>query len=274
MSPVIPVDHYGVLQKDLCESDVHEIAEQVRRIGYAVLDSGLSENAVRDVSGEFNRVRNEYLLLHGRERLQRIKEIDIIRAPMFSGSRRFLDLAMNRNLLAAVRLLVPGKVILNQQNGIINPPRAAYSQGAWHRDLPYQHFVSSMPLAINALFCVDEFTRDNGSTYVIPASHRSAAFPTETYIRRNAVQLEARAGQYILLDCMAFHCGGYNASESERRAVNHVYTIPFFKQQINLPRNMGDINLTDEEREVLGFKYEEPKSLDEYLSSRIGRAEG
>ena len=40
----------------------------------------------------------------------------------------------------------------------------AHHQSAFHRDLPYQHFTSSRPIAINALFCADEFTNENGAT--------------------------------------------------------------------------------------------------------------
>ncbi|WP_457831307.1 phytanoyl-CoA dioxygenase family protein, partial [Staphylococcus aureus] len=80
---------------------------------------------------------------------------------------------------------------------------------AWPRDLPYQHYVSSTPLAVNALFCVDDFTLDNGSTFVIPATHKEINYPSESFVERNAVQVTAKAGQYILLDCMLFHSGGF-----------------------------------------------------------------
>ncbi len=161
--------------------------------------------------------------------------------------------------------------ILNQQNGVINPPQETYNQGAWHRDLPYQHFITSKPLAINALFCVDDFTFENGATFVLPASHKSENFPSSDYIQRNAIQVEAKAGSFIVLDCMLFHSGGFNKTCFERRAVNHVYNIPFFKQQINIPMNMEDTHLSAEERDILGFSYVEPGSISDYLSKRMGQ---
>ncbi len=165
--------------------------------------------------------------------------------------------------------LIFGKFILNQQNGVINPPGETYSQGAWHRDLPYQHYVSNTPLAVNALFCVDDFTQENGSTFVLPASHRAVNFPSESYIQRNALSVEARAGQYILMDCMLFHSGGINRSKVERRSVNHVFTIPYFKQQINLPELMQNVVLEPIQKEIFGFNYQEPMSIDQYLKDRI-----
>ena len=211
--------------------------------------------------------QNEYQA-YGEARLRSAKEFHTIRAPLTHGDPFFVRLATNQNLLKVLGKLILGKFILNQQNGVINPPGETYNQGAWHRDLPYQHFISNSPLAVNALFCVDDFTLENGSTFVLPATHKTANYPSDSYIRRNALQVEALAGQYILLDCMLFHSGGFNRTEKERRAVNHVYTIPYFKQQIKLPELLKDVHLTSDQQELFGFKFEEPCSIDQYLANR------
>tara|TARA_R110002096_G_scaffold207679_1_gene394079 strand:- start:163 stop:579 length:417 start_codon:yes stop_codon:yes gene_type:complete len=135
--------------------------------------------------------------------------------------------------------------------------------------LPYQHFVSSRPLAINALFCIDEFTEFNGATNVIPCSHKSEAFPSDCYVNQHSYFVIAPAGSFIVLDCMVFHKGGFNQTNNPIRAVNHVYTIPYFKQQINIPKELGLSNdLNKSEREVLGFDYQIASSIDDFLKRR------
>jgi ectoine hydroxylase-related dioxygenase (phytanoyl-CoA dioxygenase family) len=70
---------------------------------------------------------------------------------------------------------------------------------------------------------------------------------------------------------MVFHRGGFNSTEIPRRAVNHVYTIPFFKQQINIPNVVNlasDLSLDDYQREILGYKYQTPNGIEDYLNSR------
>lgn len=242
--------------------------EQMDCLGYAVLSSGYATEQLNTLSVEFDRVHREYLKRYGEDRLTAIDEHNTIRSPFADGNAAFLSLAFNENLLTALKKLIDGKFILNQQNGIINPPRQTYNQGAWHRDLPYQHFLSTKPLAINALFCLDDFSLANGATFVLPASHKSAAFPSASYVERNALQIEAKAGSFILLDCMLFHAGGYNSTQERRRAVNHVYNIPYFKQQINLPASMDAARLMPEQREILGFRDVEPQSVEAYLSRR------
>jgi Phytanoyl-CoA dioxygenase (PhyH) len=266
----IPELSYGILQQNLPENSFDEAMEQMRTIGFAVIDSGYSATELLQFSEEFNGARKRYIETYGEQELKSMNEYHTIRSPLTQGSDAFLKLALNENLMSILKRLIQGKFILNQQNGIINPPQQTYNQAAWHRDLPYQHFVSTKPLAINALFCVDDFTIENGATFVIPSSHKSEAFPSENYIKKNAIQVEATAGSFILLDCMLFHSGGFNHSTSARRAVNHIYNIPYFKQQINIPKNMTNAKLTAEEESILGFNYIEPNSIVDYFATRTG----
>jgi len=268
----VPEATYGILQQDYFSCELEEVAEQVRRLGYAILDSGYTLEQLQEISEKFNRVREQYLQDWGESRLKRLNEIYTIRALLTQGDG-FLQLAMNPNLMAVLDKLIVGTFILNQQNGIINPPGETYNQAAWHRDLPYQHFVSSTPLALNALFCLDDFNFENGSTFVLPASHKAKAFPSDSYLQRNALQVKAKAGQFILLDCMLFHSGGFNRTAKERRAINHVYTIPYFKQQINLPENMRVENLSSEARALLGFNVQVPNSIESYLVLRSNKGD-
>jgi ectoine hydroxylase-related dioxygenase (phytanoyl-CoA dioxygenase family) len=265
----IPIGSYGVLIQENPVSVLDEVVEQVRRIGYALLDSGYSSEELTEVSEAFNRTRSGYVQKYGEARLRSANELHTIRAPLTHGDPFFVRLATNQNLLNVIGKLIVGKFILNQQNGVINPPTESYSQGAWHRDLPYQHYVSNTPLAVNALFCVDDFTLDNGSTFVLPASHQMLSYPSDVYIRQNALQIEAKAGNYILLDCMLFHSGGFNQTANPRRAVNHIYTIPYFKQQIKLADLMQHATLNSDNKELFGFNHQEPVSIDHYLNTRI-----
>lgn len=267
--PMSKVNYYGVLeQHDINDDVVLQAAEEISNLGYSVIDSGYPINQVEEIARIFDIVHSRYVDKYGRCFLKKIDEFNGVRLPL-AFDPVFLDMALNPIITSLVKLLVRSEFYLNQQNAIINPPRKPYNQDAFHRDLPYQHFVSSRPLAINALFCVDNFTKLNGATTVIPCSHKSEKFPSNTFIENHALSIEAPAGSFIVLDCMVFHKGGFNNTERPRRAVNHVYTIPHLKQQINIA-NVLDFSsdLSDYEREILGCKYQASTSIDDYLKSR------
>jgi ectoine hydroxylase-related dioxygenase (phytanoyl-CoA dioxygenase family) len=261
------VSAYGVLIKHAVSDEVEKVVEQITNLGFAVVGSGYTDEAIALISTTFDRAHSEYVAHYGEDRLRRIDEYNGIRLPL-TFDKSFLNLLMNEVVLSVVAKLIQGKFILNQQNGIVNPPGQKYNQGAWHRDLPYQHFVSSRPIAINALYCVDEFTKENGATYVLPASHKQEAFPSDSFILNNQVQVVAPAGSFVVIDCMAFHRGGVNATVNRRRAVNHVYTIPHIRQQIDIPAVVDSENLDAPARDLLGCRDRLPRSVDDFLNSR------
>lgn len=261
---------YGVIEQATSNTDVERACESIRHLGYGIVDGGYAPAWLTSLSDAFERARERYHFEQGgRESLKAIDEHNTIRLPL-AFEPMFLELAANGKILDICSRLVPGYVVLNQQNGIINPPRSEpYNQGAWHRDLPYQHFVSSRPLAINALFCLDAFTIENGATKVLPASHRQEAFPSDDFVGTHAATVTAPAGSFIVLDCMMFHSGGINTTANPRRAVNHVYSIPLIRQQIDLPRALGEHFATDGKlRRLLGYDVRMPGSVAEYLAAR------
>ena len=260
---------YGVRIAKEAPDSLAAAAETLGLLGYAVVDSGLGSEQIDALRSRFDALMQASHQRHGADRLRAVGEADLLRCPL-ADDRLFLELAANPRILSLCeRLLGPG-FILNQQNGIINPAGAlTYSQSAYHRDLPYQHFVSSRPLAINALFCLDPFTTENGATFVIPASHKQEEFPSEPVIEAQARQIVAPAGSFLVLDCMAYHCGGTNRTALDRRAVNHVYTIAMFRQQIDLPAALGENFGADASiRQLLGFRYPTARSVAEFIAAR------
>lgn len=265
----IPLESYGVSSTTQITTLIDEKLEELMVKGFCVLESKYDEKTLKIVSSEFNSLKKLYNHKFKDFKLKRIDEQNTLRLPLaLERGSIFRSLAFHKTLLALVSKAIKGTFILNQQNGIINPPRQKYNQGKWHRDLPYQHYISSRPLALNALFCVDDFTTKNGSTFVLQGSHKSENYPSQKYIMRNALQITAKKGSYIVLDCMLFHTGGKNLTNRPRRAVNHVFTIPFFKQQISIPKSLTLKQLTAFQRNILGFPYLEPESLEKYFESR------
>ena len=205
--------------------------------------------------------------------MRRIDEHNTIRAAL-TVNPLFVELACNPRILAIAERVFRGSAasgafILNQQNGIRNPPHGEdYSQGAWHRDLPYQHFVSSRPLAINALYCIDPFTSENGATLVARGTHRQEACPSDEVLVELAEQVPAPSGSFLVLDCMVFHSGGLNRTKQQRRAMNYVYSLPFLRQQIDLATAMNSPAPSPETAKLFGFGNEAVPNVASYYRRR------
>jgi ectoine hydroxylase-related dioxygenase (phytanoyl-CoA dioxygenase family) len=230
-------------------------------------------DALEEIRRRLDRVYQLQVEESGLPALQRIQEEDLARCPL-AYDPFFLDLALHPAVLEPVRALLGQPPLLHLQNGIINRPGTTHHQAAWHRDLPYQDFVSSVPLAVSALLCVDPFSAAAGGTLLLPFSHRLDHLPSEEYLGRHAVAVEADAGTVVLFDAMTYHRAGANRATYIRRAINHVYTIPLIKQQISLPAALGLAPPVEESlRAVLGYGSESAESPLSWRRRRQARLE-
>jgi len=239
---------YGIVERGTASSDVARIAERIRLAGYAVLPGGFSTDEIAGLGTHLEEVMARQIEeFGGAERMAAIGDTLTARCPL-AYDEAFLTLAAHAGVLALCRELLGEYVLLMQQNGVINPSGQRHTQLAYHRDLPYQHFVSSRPLAISALFCIDPFTTETGATTLIPGSHRMEQFPSDVVAAELDTSVSAEPGSFIVFDSMVFHRAGENRSGRPRRGVNHVYSTPIIAQQISLPdalngRYAGDLHL-------------------------------
>ncbi|GMB81074.1 hypothetical protein NN6n1_18570 [Shinella zoogloeoides] len=269
------VPRYGV-KITMPAHDIYDVlAEEVRLLGYAALDAGFSDDELDTFSRYFEDARARYAEDASRRGydLAFLKEVDAIRLlPVIQN--HFWNIVFNEHLHQLLSRLLGDYYILNQVNGLINRGNnSAYHQAQYHRDLPYQHFTSSRPLAINALFALDDFTLENGATRVIPASHHREAFPPDELVRKAEEQVVVKRGMFIILDCMVYHAGGTNRTSVDRRAINHVFTLPIIRQQFHMPTVVGDpTGFSDKQKKILGYGLEELRSLDDWFAQRSERA--
>jgi ectoine hydroxylase-related dioxygenase (phytanoyl-CoA dioxygenase family) len=266
-----PAQSYGVVERAAAGSAIAQLAERIRLIGYAVLPGGLSAEDVADLGARLDRVMARQVEEFGSDRLAAVGDALTARCPL-AYDEAFVGLASHRDVLALCRELLGEYVVLTQQNGVINPPHQAHTQLSYHRDLPYQHFVSSRPLAISALFCIDPFRIETGATTVIPGSHRMEAFPSDQVAASLDTSVTADPGSFIVFDSMLFHRAGANRSDRPRRAVNHVYAVPIIAQQISLPDILPQAYASDPElSRLFGFDVAPARSVTAWRERRLAR---
>jgi ectoine hydroxylase-related dioxygenase (phytanoyl-CoA dioxygenase family) len=261
---------YGIKEATVVSGEAEAHAEQVRNLGYAIVPGLAQADELAAARERLDRVyARQCADAGGEEALRGINDADVVRCPL-AADDFFLGFATSPRLRAIVDLLLGDYYILQQQNGVVNRPAAAHYQTAWHRDLPYQHFTTSRPIAVSALVCIDEFRKDNGGTWVLPASHRLERFPSDGYVTAHEIPVVAPAGSALLFDSLLFHRAGENRSTDVRRGLNQVYALPFLKQQISLARALDGRHAGDPFlRRFLGYESEPGDSAQEWRSRRL-----
>lgn len=228
---------YGVREREPEGDDCALHAEELRRDGFTVLPGVFDAAAMRGTAARLDALLEQQIAeCGGPEVLQRAGDSDLVRCPL-AYDAALLPLACDARVLAVAQRLLGDNLVLLMQNAVVNRPRQTQAQSRYHRDLNYQHWTSSRPLALNFLVCVDRFYVEGGATWVLPGSHLHEAFPSSRYATRHEVPVEAELGAVVMMDAMLFHRSGHNRSADHvRRAVNHVVGTPFMAQQIDMPR--------------------------------------
>lgn len=184
------------------------------------------------------------------------------------GSGNSLDEFLERYVLdAEIRRYFRGSpYILNSYGAVINnlPGDAAYVQRV-HRD--QRTYSGEFALMLNMVVMLDDFTVDNGATRVLSGSHRAAERPSDEYFDAHAEYLLAPAGSIVLFDSNLWHRGSPNRSRRDRYALTLTFSRPFFKQQMDYPRFLGEHYLESRPerlQQLLGYHSRVPASYDEW----------
>jgi ectoine hydroxylase-related dioxygenase (phytanoyl-CoA dioxygenase family) len=264
---------YGVRETTAPHTETERHAEEVRLTGFTVVRQLVDEEFLHLARKRLDQVyAKQAEEFGGEDRLRLIGEANTARC-VLAHDDFFIKPALHSRILTLMTALLGDYFVLQQQNGVINPPTGDNHQSSWHRDLPYQHFVSSRPLAISVLWCLDEFNKETGGTWMLPASHKTERAPSEDYVAAHAVPVVANAGDVLAFDSMLFHRAGNNKSGRLRRGLNHVYALPFLKQQISFPKTLqGRLAEDPVLSRLLGYDSEPADSPLDWRRKRLAKA--
>jgi ectoine hydroxylase-related dioxygenase (phytanoyl-CoA dioxygenase family) len=269
-----PLRTFGVKETTRHDSELDLHVEQILLAGYTVLADVLTPEEVQRMRASLQRIYDQQVEeIGGRAVLETVGDTFTAMCPLAS-DELFLEMAMKPRTLAIVGLLLGDFYSLMLQNGILNVPEVGVRQisGAWHRDIGYQHLVTSRPLGVTALFCLDDFNEETGGTRILPRSHKTEVFPSEHYVLQNEIGVVAKAGSAVVFDAMLYHRGGHNRSPKVRMAVNNIYTLPFIKPQLDLPKVLqGRYSEDPFQRRLLGYDSEIAESVLEFRQRRLRR---
>jgi len=243
--------------------------EEFYNNGFQVIENLLTNDEICLLKIKLNEVyeiqKNEF----GFDNLSLINEQEMVRVP-FLYDEYFMNLFLKPEIREIVDSTLGKHAILHLQNSIIIPPNQKHHQSFYHRDIIHQDFVSSKPLGINLYFCLDEYSKENGGTCFIPKSHKLDKFPTIDDFEE--ISPTVKAGSVILFDSMIYHKAGTNSTNEYRHGINHMFTLPFIKQQINFPHVLKD-KYVDEfpTNRLLGYHSREFYDVLDFRNYRLKR---
>ena len=236
------------------EDEGRDIADALHRTGAAIVENCISDVLADKVAAElrphFDRYGHEYYADFEGYKTLRLSEI-------LARSRASADLIGEPFTLRIVdEILLPHCINyrIGSCTGIeILPGEAAQ---VLHRDDGiYPIGIQGMELQVSAMWALDDFTRENGATHVVPGSHqgpaRSAGGRAE-----HSVQAMMCKGSALLYLGSVLHGGGANCTDAPRMGLINTYALGWLRQEENhylaIPREVAD-SYPERIRKLMGY---------------------
>ncbi len=257
---------YVGLKKNAIHSNIDIWKEDLDRLGYFLVPNVLDQNTIIKLQEAVDKAWNKQLKKYGEPLLRSIGDYGVARGLM-EEDPIFFDLLTLPFVDKVLDFTVGPTSILHLQNGICLYPQEKHNQGRFHKDFA-KDFISDKLLSINFFFILDPFNQQTGGTWIIPGTHRNTTMPSESFIEKNKIQVTAQPGSILIFDSLLWHCSGENSTNNVRRAINHQYTRPFIKQQLNYPEMFkGKVDMESKLAQRLGLWSISPRNVDEYRVS-------
>ena len=113
------------------------------------------------------------------------------------------------------------------------------------------------PLVIHVIYMLDDFTKDNGATRLVPKSHRKNSYPLNNKVYQNEKKIYGKQGDALLFDASLWHGSSKKIKEQDRWGMIFSYSRWFLKPDFDFNKNTPDKifkKLNKNQKTLLGFK--------------------
>ena len=241
--------------------------EEIEREGFTIIRGCLSQTEVSLLKS----IAETHISSLSAEELDvaaRIGDQGAHRA-LFCRYKEFLDLLKNSTVKTLVDFFLDHEYQLYSQVLAVSSPDEQLNAAGWHRELFYQHFVASRPIAMQSIFVLDTFNSDTGGTLFLPGSHLFEDFPSEAYVDEHSVQPVLEAGDCVVMNSMVYHRSGENRVLANRSLVTNTFVRPFVSTQFDYTR-MIEKPEDDFSSRLFGFRWISNVTLDEWRNAKLG----
>ncbi len=184
-----------------------------------------------------------------------------------------LDVLENKEMLEFVeRILEKWFIVYLYSNNCIPPNGGNTKAYKPHVDTP--RYIPDYHQSIVAMISMDDYTEENGATWVLPASQTMKEKPTDDHFYNNAQRVVIPKGTICFFDPKVWHAAGTNYSKDWRTCLLIVFCKPWMKQRVDIPRFMSHIDrksLSKHMQQLLGYQCQPPAKFSEFYGDEDER---
>lgn len=242
-------------------------ADELSTSGFTIFKQSFDQIYVDNLSSAID---ESYEICRGVQVANGIQEVTdgTVHHLLATGNPIYIDLLekiSNSELNYFIKSFFKSNFILNSYGGVINLPGKPSYVANIHRDIRF--FTGEFPLMLNMLIMLDDFTIENGATYLLEGSHLIESEPSPAIFFNESTRVLGRRGDVLFFNSNLWHAAGLNSTIYNRRALTITFTKPFMKQQLDYCRAIGVEKLdsvSDSVKQMVGFFSRTPTNLQEW----------
>ncbi len=234
----------------LSQLDVHDdtLTSSEKKIlddhGYLNLGRLLSANDVSRINSRITAL----MASEGEKAGSELLDSPYIRHPKEAGADRLADLVnkgdvfdifyTHPRVLAAIAHVLGRDIKLSSLNYRAAKPGMGLQKlhVDWHEAVGPEEYK-----VCNSIWLLDDFTRENGATRIVPGTHRSGVLPQEVLkdpesSHPDELVIEAPAGSVFIFNSHAWHGGTTNHTQKYRRSIHSYFCRSDQPQQVDQSR--------------------------------------
>jgi ectoine hydroxylase-related dioxygenase (phytanoyl-CoA dioxygenase family) len=230
----------------------HEEVTFLDENGYLNLGQLLSTEQVQKI----NQRLEELMTQEGENAGVELADSKYIRHPKEEGADRLADLVNKGEIFDIFythpRVLAGIEAVLGQSFKLssLNYRAAKPSKGLQKLHVDWKNAVSEGVFKVcNSIWLLDDFTENNGSTRIVPKTHRSSVLPEEVMTVPNdkhpdEIRIIAPAGSVFIFNSHVWHGGTTNYTNRDRRSIHSYFCTREQPQQIDQKRYITEKTLS------------------------------
>lgn len=195
-------------------------------------------------------------------------------APYYADKHpEILDILENKEMLGFIEsILDKWFTIYLYTNNCIPPNNGTTKAVRIHVDTP--RMIPNYEYLVGTIVLLDDFTEENGATWLLPESHHTLEQPGDEYFYKHAERFVAPKGSILYFNPRIWHAAGSNQSAEWRNCLIIAYCKPWLKQRVDIPRFMSHVNkkqISSGTLQLLGFNAQTPTDFNEFYGDERAR---
>lgn len=245
------VSDHDVRAHDVSDLDVRAHVDRLDDQGFTVVENAVDPRLLTELRDALAEIEAEHQIGYRNTSFEGTKTVRIYN--LLAYHRAFEQLPVSPMVLPIVEQLLDEELQLSSLSAIcLGPGQQPQPLHADTNMIPLAR--PHVPITVNSMWALSDFTEANGATRIVPGSHRFDHDPEygKTYKTECA---EMAAGSILIWNSTLWHGGGENRTQQRRDGIACYYCAGWLRQQ---------------ENQQLGIPWERLKSFDRRLQELCG----